>query len=238
MQTTQPEVNAPDIGAGREIPSFFPHFSKGDQSMNHLTRRNVLQTTGFTLCSALFGGMSGNAMGKEPATPSPDSNLERPAVAPGESRAALVNWYKRQQGATGSQTLLAAYGDLFGISEEMAMKVASGFSGGLGHTGEVCGMVTAAIMLLGLKNGPNTAERGENYKRSVELADQFSKDYRARHQSVVCRELIQFDISTPELYARAHEIEGIWDVCREGLKTIVDLLENKYGILDRHKENP
>jgi len=203
-------------------------------NLNHSTRRNVLKATGLTFCSVFFGGMTGNAFSEE-ATPSLNPDLEPPTVAPGESRAALVEWYKQNR-AIGSQALIAAYGDLFGISRETAMKIACGFSGGIGLTGEVCGMVTAAIMLLGLKYGPANFGRGETYNNTVELAKQFSKDFRERHKTVVCRELIQYDISTPEQYAKAHEVEGIWDICKQGTKTIIDLLENKYDILNRNME--
>ena len=202
--------------------------------MNHPTRRKVLETTGLTFCSVLFGGMVGDAFSEE-TTPLLDSSIGPPSIASGESRASLVEWYKQNR-ATGSQALIAAYGDLFGISQETAMKIACGFSGGIGLTGEVCGMVTAAVMLLGLKYGPANVGRGDTYNNMVELAKQFTKDFRERHKTVICRELIQYDISTPEQYAQAHEVEGIWDICKQGTGTIIDLLENKYDILNRNAE--
>ena len=203
--------------------------------MDHPTRRTILKTTGLTLCSAFLGGTTGQVSGEDAIAPS-DPNLEPPPIAPGESRASRVEWYKQRR-ATGSQALIATYGDLFGISQETAVKIATGFSGGIGLTGETCGMVTAATMLLGLRYGPGTVDRDETYHNTVELAKRFSLDFRAKHKTVVCRELIQYDISTPELYAKAHEVEGIWDICAQGLKTIVDLLENKYDILNRNKKS-
>lgn len=200
------------------------------------TRRKVLKTTGLTLCSAVLGGMTGNVANAETAAPLPNSKLEPPPVAPGESRASQVEWYMRN-GACGSQAFVAAYGDLFGISQETALKIACGFSGGIGLTGEVCGMVTGAVMLLGLKNGPANVGRKKSYEKTVELAKQFSKDFRTQHKTVVCRELIQCDISTPEQYAKAHENTKTWEICFQGAKTIVDLLENKYDIFNRKEEN-
>ena len=198
----------------------------------HPTRRNVLTTAGFTLCSALIGGMAGSVIGVETTTPLSNPNLEPPPVAPGESRASQVDWYMRN-GACGGQAFVATYADAVGFPRETAMKIACGFSGGIGLTGEVCSMITGAVMLLGLKNGPANISQKESYEKTVELAKQFSKDFREHHQTVICRELIQFDISTPEQYAKAHEIEGIWHICFQGAKTIADLLENKYDILNR-----
>jgi C_GCAxxG_C_C family probable redox protein len=142
-----------------------------------------------------------------------------------------------QNGTCGCQAFLAAYGDAVGLSRETAMKIACGFSGGIGLTGEVCGMVVGAVILLGLKNGPENVTQKESYEKTVELAKQFSKDFRKQHQTVVCRELIQCDISTPEKYAKAHENTSTWKICFRGAKTVVDLLENKYDIFNINKED-
>ena len=199
--------------------------------MNQPTRRTALRAAGLTLCSAFFGGIAGQALGKEIAGPPLDSDIEPPPIAPGESRVSRYYWYKNRR-ATGSQALIATYGDMYGITREQAMRMACGFSGGIGLTGEVCGLVNASIILIGLKYGPSKVGRDETYNNMVELAKQFSLDFRDKHKTVLCRELIQFDISTPEQYAKAKETEGIWNPCIEATKTVLDLLENKYDILN------
>jgi Putative redox-active protein (C_GCAxxG_C_C). len=203
------------------------------------TRRNMLEMTGLTLCSALLGGTAGSVAGEEAGATSPDFNLEPPAVASGESRAAQVEWYMRN-GLSGGRAVLAVYADVFHFPREVALKITGGFSGGIGHMGEVCGMVIAGAMLLGLKHESANITEKESHKKTIELTRQFSRDFQEQYQSVRCRELLQVDLeqlNTPERYAKAHE-DGTFDVCFQGANTIADLLENKYDIFDRNnKEN-
>ena len=51
-----------------------------------------------------------------------------------------------------SQAVLGAYADDYGLTVAQAMKVAACFSGGV-RKGEVCGAVSGAIMVIGLKYG-------------------------------------------------------------------------------------
>jgi C_GCAxxG_C_C family probable redox protein len=41
----------------------------------------------------------------------------------------------------------------------MALKIASGFGGGMGRLAETCGAVTGAFMVLGLKYGSAASDR-------------------------------------------------------------------------------
>ena len=50
-----------------------------------------------------------------------------------------------------SQAVFAAYADLFGFDEDTALKVSAGLGGGVGRSREVCGTVSAAAMLTGMK---------------------------------------------------------------------------------------
>ena len=149
----------------------------------------------------------------------------------GETRISQVAWYFRN-GTCGAQAIVATYGDQFGIPQEMALRFGCGFSGGIGLTGEVCGMVAGAVILLGMKHGPKTVRQRDEYESTVELAKQFVKDFNAKHGSVACRDIIQCDISTPEAYAKAHE-DDTFQVCGRCLQTVVDILENKYEILEK-----
>ncbi|HUT96890.1 MAG TPA: C-GCAxxG-C-C family (seleno)protein [Dehalococcoidales bacterium] len=43
-----------------------------------------------------------------------------------------------EQGFSCSQSVLATYGPRFGLERELALKVASGLGGGIGHQGGTC----------------------------------------------------------------------------------------------------
>ena len=204
-------------------------------------RRKVLKTTGLTLCSAFLGGIAGSVTSAETTALLSDSNLEPPPVAPEESRASQVEWYMRR-GLSGGRAILAVYGDIFGVPRDIAVKISGGFSGGIGHTGEVCSTIIGAVMLLGLKYESAHIADKESHKKTIERTKEFLEDFRARHQTALCRELLPVDLyditSTPERYAKAHE-DGVFDICFRSAKTIVNILENKYNILNlnKNKEN-
>ena len=64
------------------------------------------------------------------------------------NRCERANDYHRR-GFNCSQSVLAAFSDLTGLSEQESFNVAGGFGGGAG-TGELCGAITGAVMTLGL----------------------------------------------------------------------------------------
>ena len=126
------------------------------------------------------------------------------------------------------QSLLAIFGDIHGLDRETALKLASGMGGGLGHTGEVCGFVSAACLLLGLKHGTNDpAAKLKVAPICLELCDQF----KAKYGSVNCKEIIKRDIRTMEATIKAKE-EGVFQICGECGRFVAELLETKYDILN------
>ena len=61
-------------------------------------------------------------------------------------RTALANDYHKQ-GYNCCQSVLAAFSDLTGLSEQTSFDIGGGFGGGAG-TGELCGAVAGAVMAL------------------------------------------------------------------------------------------
>ncbi len=51
------------------------------------------------------------------------------------------------------QSILLTYGSEFGLPNEVVLRLGTGFAGGMARCGEVCGAVTGAIMVIGLKHG-------------------------------------------------------------------------------------
>jgi C_GCAxxG_C_C family probable redox protein len=91
-----------------------------------------------------------------------------------------------------SQAVLLAFSDLTGLDETVAMKMASSFGGGMGRLREVCGTVSASLMVLGILYGydatvPTASEdKIEHYARVQEYANRF----RAECGSIICREIL------------------------------------------------
>ena len=123
-----------------------------------------------------------------------------------------------------SQAVLGSYSELFGLDCERAFKVATGFGGGM-HIGGECGAVTGAFMVLGLKYGNTAAEDEQAKAKTYEKAIEFSDRFKARNGSVVCKELLGCDISTPEGMKKAQE-DGLFDsVCPKMVRQAAEILE-------------
>jgi len=89
-----------------------------------------------------------------------------------------------------AQAVLCAFRDRCGLDLDTAMKLASGFGGGLARQREVCGAVSGMCMVADLIRGPgeNTDKdaKDEHYAFIRALCDAF----REETGSIVCRELL------------------------------------------------
>ena len=81
------------------------------------------------------------------------------------------------------------------MDRQTAMKVSAGFGGGMGRMAGTCGAVTGAFMVLGLKHGGEDMEARE---KAYRLVREFASQFEARHGSLLCKDLMGCDISTPE----------------------------------------
>ena len=102
-----------------------------------------------------------------------------------------------QIGCACSQAILGTYGPRYGLDEGRSMRVAAGFAGGM-RLGETCGAVTGAFMVLGLAHGGDNCTIAEGRQAAYGAVTTFAQQFRQRHGSLVCRELLGCDISTPE----------------------------------------
>lgn len=93
-------------------------------------------------------------------------------------------------GCSCSQAVLAAFADDLGMTQEMALKLASSFGGGMGGMRETCGAVSGMLMVAGLKWGYSEVGdlrvKAAHYARVRALVEAF----RAEHGVIVCRELL------------------------------------------------
>ncbi len=117
------------------------------------------------------------------------------------------------------QAVVLAYNDVFGLSDETAAALSSGFGGGMGRMREVCGSVSGMVLLAGLlkpaTDPSDKAARTGNYALVQEVAGEF----KTLNGSIICRELLGITIPespvpsdrTPEYYKKrpCEELVGI-----------------------------
>ncbi len=123
------------------------------------------------------------------------------------------------------QAIFSTYGPQLGLSKELALKIASPFGSGMGRMGNTCGVVTGAFMVLGLKNGRISIDDEIGKERSYQDAKDFAESFEKIHKSIMCKELIGYDISTPEGLTSAKEKGRFNEICPKLVKTSAEILE-------------
>jgi C_GCAxxG_C_C family probable redox protein len=79
---------------------------------------------------------------------------------------------------------------------ETALKVSAAFGGGMGRMGEICGAVTGAFMVLGLKYGRTSLKDAKSHEKTNRLVRDFTDRFKSINGSIVCRELLGCDLNT------------------------------------------
>lgn len=95
-----------------------------------------------------------------------------------------------------SQSVVAAFADMYGFTQEQALRMSASFGGGIGRMRMTCGAACGIFMLAGLEKGSVDGSRQAklaNYALVQELAAEFKK----RMGSVVCSELLGLASGTP-----------------------------------------
>ena len=111
-----------------------------------------------------------------------------------DEKAAKVDLQKKaveygDRGCSCSEAILSAYGESLGLDRDLAVKIASGFGGGMGLRGDACGAATAAFMVLGLKFGTADLTDGYTRQKTYLLVDEFAEEFIAAQGSLYCRDL-------------------------------------------------
>lgn len=94
------------------------------------------------------------------------------------------------EGKNCAQSVFAAFCDVTGMDEALALRLSSSFGAGMGRMREVCGAVSAMFMVAGILYGLgetyDDAQKKEHYARIQALAAEF----KAAHDTIICRDLL------------------------------------------------
>jgi len=139
----------------------------------------------------------------------------------GKSEQALQIFYK---GFNCSQAVCSVFCKEIGLSKQVALKISCGFGGGM-REGEVCGAVTGAIMMIGLKYGQDSEDDKESKVNTYKIVKEFNKRFKDINGTIICRELLGCDISTENGFKYAKENDLCNSICPKLIKVAVNILE-------------
>lgn len=103
-----------------------------------------------------------------------------------------------REGFSCAESIVSTYGPQFGLDRETAKRTAGGLGGGLAGRGGTCGAITGASIIIGLCHGRIRADDLESKRTTYELVNELIHRFETRNGSIVCRELLGYDVSTPE----------------------------------------
>ncbi len=124
-----------------------------------------------------------------------------------------VNTFK--SGYNCAQSMIYSFAEEANIDKSIALKLATGFGGGLGRTGNVCGAVTGGILILGLMFGRGEDEDKIKQEKTYQYVRDFIEKFKAKYGTIECRKLLDdIDLLTEEGQKRFKE-SGMINKCYE-----------------------
>jgi len=130
-----------------------------------------------------------------------------------------------QQGFNCAQAVLSVFAADFGLERDTACRISQGFGAGIGRTDDICGSLSGAIMVIGLRYGgmrpDDTAAKEKTYAVVAEFLQQFKK----LHGSVACTDLLGYNLSDPQQFAQAKTHKVAMEKCPAFVRDAVNLVE-------------
>ena len=138
-------------------------------------------------------------------------------------RCKIANDYHKM-GFNCSQSVLAAFSDLTGLSQQESCNIAGGFGGGAG-TRELCGAITGAVMTLGVLTPVDLSDPVGSKKRTVALSKEFQKRFQERFGALRCQDLMEKKEAPTAETAPAAVRLGVTGHCSVMIVTAVEIVE-------------
>ncbi len=124
-----------------------------------------------------------------------------------------------------AQSVLATFGPVLGIEEKTCFRIVEAFGGGIVNSGQMCGAIIGSLMVVGLKYGRTESDDLEKRDKTDQLTKLFIKKFTFQHKSTKCKELINYDISTPVKLEKAKEVK-VFKNCGNFVKDSVSILND------------
>lgn len=139
----------------------------------------------------------------------------------------------QKEGFSCAQSVVACLCERYGVDRVTALRFAGVFGSGIGLSTETCGVITGAMMLIGLKYGKKFPEDPNDFD-SFGVAQEFIKRFKECHGGKFkCRELLGHDASTEEGLKNILDNNLYENVCQkmvyDGADLIFEILEGDAG---------
>lgn len=96
-----------------------------------------------------------------------------------------------------SQSVVAAFADMYGFTQEQALHMSASFGGGIGRMRQTCGAACGMFLLAGLEKCAVEGADREGKAANYALVQQLAAEFKKRNGSINCGELLGLRKETP-----------------------------------------
>lgn len=133
-----------------------------------------------------------------------------------------------------SQAIAGAFAEEFGFNKKNVMKISTCFGAGMNHGG-LCGCITSAMLVFGMAFGLYDPQDKELEVYGSKLASKFyDRFYEKMNGKVLCREILEADISNPDELAVIRQEGRVNKICPHVMRMSIEIIEE---ILREHDED-
>jgi len=117
-----------------------------------------------------------------------------------------------------SQAVLGAFCEKYGMDKNIAFQISCGLNSGV-RCADVCGAVSGAVLVIGLKYGSDKAVCSLKTEEYINI-------FKEKNSSIICRDLLGCDISTPDGKEKA-AVENLFKTrCVDMVKSAAQILDD------------
>ena len=139
----------------------------------------------------------------------------------------VMEFFNNGKGFNCAQAIFSIYCEDFGLDKGIALKLSCGLGGGMGRLGHVCGAVSGACLVIGLKHGKFLPDDRESKEKTYALVHEFGKRFIERNQTANCHELLQVDLLHGDKQMLRKRFR---EVCPRVVKDAAEILESILSI--------
>ena len=88
-----------------------------------------------------------------------------------------------------AQSVACVFADEVNIPKEVLFKATEGFGAGVGTMEGICGALSGAVMIAGLKNSTANLEKPDSKASTMKISKQLITNFKDRVGSITCREI-------------------------------------------------
>lgn len=133
-----------------------------------------------------------------------------------------------------SQAIAGAFAEEFGFNKKNVMKISTCFGAGMNHGG-LCGCITSAMLVFGMAFGLYDPQDKELEVYGSKMASKFyDRFYEKMNGKVLCREILEADISNPDELAVIRQEGRVNKICPHVMEMSIEIIEE---ILREHDED-